>query len=249
MIYAMFLPVFYWALPVYREPFWFETLISDFLGWTRYEISRIVNKSDVLMRPLNHPYWKFVDLFTLFIAINILFFIFEFWQIRCDRKAEETVYELPGDTPEMRSEPLPSTSGATTANTTSQPGTFVEHIQSISNSGTPGLLSPEDGKSVWFDAGKSSSRPQTPFTGSSSSFSSSSSSGSSISSSPRNVLDPKHTNPVSYYTRQKGMRLVEAWTPAKKDGNQDDDEYEIATLYDPPTKTYGTFRRRKNVGK
>jgi hypothetical protein len=243
MIYAMFLPVFYWTLPVYREPFWFETLISDFLGWTRYEISRIVNKRDVLMRPLDHPYWMSVDLFTLFIAISILFFIFKFGQTRCDRAAEETVYELPGDTPEMRSEPLPSTSGATTANTTSQPGTFVERLQSIKNSGTPGFSSPEDGRSVCSDAGNSSSRRKTPFTGSSSSSSS------SISSSPRNVSDLKHTNPVSYYTRQKGMRLVEAWTPAKKDGNQDDDEYEIATLYDPPTKTYGTFRRRKNVGK
>lgn len=55
MVYAMFLSAFYWAPPVYREPCWYDTLISDFLGWNRYEILRIANKSDALMRLLNHP--------------------------------------------------------------------------------------------------------------------------------------------------------------------------------------------------
>ena len=87
MFYAVFLPAFYWALPVYREPFWFEVLISDFLGWTRYEVSQIVNKSDVLMRLLNHPFWKFVDLFPIFIAVSIIFFVFSFWQVCRDRAA------------------------------------------------------------------------------------------------------------------------------------------------------------------
>jgi hypothetical protein len=122
----MFLPALYWALPIYREPFWFETFISDFMGWTHYEISRIVNKSGVLMRILNHSCWKFVDLFLIFIVISILFFLFEFWQIRCDRAAGETVYELPGGTLEMRSQTLPSTFRATAADTTPQPETFVE---------------------------------------------------------------------------------------------------------------------------
>ena len=240
IVYAMFLPAFYWISPVYREPCWFETLISDFLGWSSHEISRIVNKSDVLMRLLNHPCWKFVDLFPIFIFMSILFFIFDFWKTRCDQGAEEIVYELPGDTSERRSQNLPSTFRATAANTTPQPERLVERPQSIPDRRIPGVLSPEDRENVLFDAGRYSPVPQTPLTGSSSS------SGLSTSPSPRNVSDIKHADPVSYYTLQKGMRLVEDWKPAKKDGEH---EYEVATLYDPPTKSYATFRRRKNVGK
>ena len=238
MFYAVFLPAFYWALPVYREPFWFEVLISDFLGWTRYEISQIVNKSDMLMRLMNHPFWKFVDLFPIFIAVSIIFFVFSFWQVCRDRAAGETVHELPGDTPEMQSQILPSSIRASAANTLPQPKASAERVQSIANNGTPGSLSLKE-----IDVGRYSPGLWTPYTGSSNS------SDSSGSSRPHNVPDPKYTDPVSYYL-QKGMRLVEDWAPAKKDGEHDDDEYEVATLYDPPTRTYASYsRRRKNVGK
>lgn len=224
----MFLPPFHWALPVYREPIWFETFISNFLGWTRYKILRIINKSDVLMRILNHPYRTFVDLFPIFVVISILFFLFDFWQKFRAQAAEKTVYELLGDTPEVRPRTLPSMSRATAANTSSQPGPSVERLQSVLKGGIPGRLSPEVGKNVRFDVGRSSPGPQTPSTGS-------------------NVSNLKHADSVLYYTLQKSMRLVADWTPAK-DGEEDDD-YEVATLYDPPTRTYGNVRRRKDVGK
>lgn len=89
MVYATFLPAFYWAPPVYCEPFWFETYVSDFLGWNLYEILQIVNKSDVLMRLLNHPYWKFIDLFTIFIAVSILFSVFSSWHTHHGQAAGE----------------------------------------------------------------------------------------------------------------------------------------------------------------
>ncbi|KAG9204901.1 hypothetical protein G6514_010135 [Epicoccum nigrum] len=249
----MYLPLFCWALPIYREPLWVETLISDFLGWTCYEISQIVIQSDVFMRVLNHPYWRFVDLFPISIVISIVFFILEFWQRRRDQAAEETVFELPGDAPEMRPQTLPSTSRATAADTTPQsgtPGTFVNCLQSISNGRTfPGSLSPEAGTNVRFDVGKSSPGPQTPFTDSSSSSGSSSYSGSSSSSSPRKFSLLKNIAPVSYFTLHKGMLLDADGTLANKVAEQDDDEYEIATLYDTPTRSWGNARRRKNVGK
>ncbi|OSS47743.1 hypothetical protein B5807_06587 [Epicoccum nigrum] len=218
----MYLPLFCWTLPIYREPLWVETLISDFLGWTRYEISQIVNQSDVLMRVLNHPYWRFVDLFPIFIVISIVFFIIEFWQRRRDQAAEETVFELPGDAPEMRPETLSSTSRATAVDTTLRsgtPGTFV----------FPG--------------------PQTTFTDSSSSSGSSSYFGSPSSSSSRNFSLLKNTAPVFYFTLHKGMLLVADGTPANKVAEQDDDEYGIATSYDPPTRSWGNVRWRKNVAK
>lgn len=253
MIYAMYLPLFCWTLPIYREPLWVETLISDFLGWTRYEISQIVNQSDVLMRVLNHPYWRFVDLFPIFIVISIVFFIIEFWQRRRDQAAEETVFELPGDAPEMRPETLSSTSQATAVDTTLRsgtPGTFINRLQSISNGRTsPGSLSLEVGTNVRFDVGRSSPGPQTTFTDSSSSSGSSSYFGSPSSSSSRNFSLLKNTAPVSYFTLHKGMLLVADGTPANKVAEQDDDEYGIATLYDPPTRSWGKVRWRKNVAK
>lgn len=136
-------------------------------------------------------------------STNILFFLFDFWQTCCGQVAEEIVYELPGDTSERRSQTLPSTFRATATNTTPQPERFVERPQSIPDRGTPSVLSPEDRENVSFDAGRYSPGPQTPLTGSSSS------SGLSDSPSPRNVSDLKHADPVSYYTLQKGMRLVE----------------------------------------